>query len=69
MSEVECAACGFFLGSGIPGGRKFCDNCACWITTKARQGNGKAVAAGLGLLALGALAGYGLYRMAQNRRR
>ena len=57
---VDCAACGFFLGSGIPGGSLYCSRCQRIVLARARAGNLGAVfgallvvgvGVGLGLLA------------------
>jgi hypothetical protein len=50
---IECAACGFFIGSGLPGGTYFCSKCQDLVVAKARQGD-------LGTV-IGALAIVGLF--------
>ncbi len=49
---VECAACGFFLGSGLPGGTHFCSRCQDIVVTRARAGNLGAVVGALAVVVL-----------------
>jgi predicted RNA-binding Zn-ribbon protein involved in translation (DUF1610 family) len=50
---IECAACGLFLGTGLPGAHYFCSKCESFVIARARGGD-------LGT-ALGALALVGLF--------
>ena len=48
---VDSAVCGLFLGSGIPGGTKYCGRCANYVRTKAQTSSSDALG---GLIILGA---------------
>ena len=50
-APVDCAVCGLSLGSGIPGGSKYCGRCADYVRTKARAGSSDSLG---GLIILGA---------------
>lgn len=54
---LDCAACGFFLGSGFPGGTAFCSRCQQTVVTKARAGNLGAAIGALFLVGLGIAVG------------
>ena len=49
---VECAACGFFLGSGLPGSTYFCSKCESYVVARARGGNLWDVVGALALVGL-----------------
>ncbi|MDE1854362.1 MAG: hypothetical protein KGI38_11535 [Thaumarchaeota archaeon] len=55
-SPLDCVVCGLSLGSGVPGGQKYCQRCESYVTTKARVGSG-AVVGGLILLGVGVVVG------------
>ncbi|MDE1853847.1 MAG: hypothetical protein KGI38_08910 [Thaumarchaeota archaeon] len=55
-SAVDCAVCGLSLGSGIPGGKKYCQRCSSYVITEARAGSGDFVG-GLVLLGVGVFVG------------
>ncbi len=48
---IDCGLCGIALGTGIPGGTKYCRRCADYVVTKARAGSSDALG---GLIVLGA---------------
>lgn len=53
---VDCAVCGLALGSGISGGKKYCQRCGSYVTTEVRAGSGNFVG-GLVILGVGLLVG------------
>ncbi len=53
--QIDCAVCGFFLGSGIPGGSRYCARCKRSVLTEARAGNLGAVLGALAVVGLGLL--------------
>ena len=53
---IDCAVCGFDLGTGVPGGSKYCGRCEQYVLTKAKQGNPDALG-GLVILGLAVVAG------------
>ena len=50
---VDCAVCGFFLGSGIPGGTAYCTRCQGFVITRARTGNLGSVIGALAVVGVG----------------
>lgn len=58
---VDCAICGLSLGAGIPGAMKYCEGCAKWVITEARQESSNAIGAllvGVGIVAVCAFIGW-----------
>ena len=50
---IACGACGFGLGTGLPGASAWCGRCGKWVTAKAAQGKGGDVIGGIVALAAG----------------
>lgn len=61
-SPIDCAVCGFDLGTGLPGESKYCSRCERYVLTKAKQGSpdtlGGLVILGLAVVAGLAVAGF-----------
>ncbi len=55
---VDCAICGFFLGSGFPGGTAFCSKCQDYVVTRARTSNLGAVLGALVVVGVGVGLGF-----------
>lgn len=66
--DVECGLCGFSLGLGIPGSKRWCTDCAKYVVAKAEGGDGGAVLGAAIAVGIGLLAAYGLSRLFDNRR-
>jgi hypothetical protein len=68
VQDVECGLCGLSLGLGIPGSRKWCEDCEGYVLAKAEHGDAGAVVGAAIAVGAGLLAAYALSRMFGNRR-
>lgn len=64
---IECTVCGLFLGTGLPGGGRFCRGCGCYVEARLKQKDYGGAATGLILLGAAALAGYAIVRSLRRR--
>lgn len=58
MADLECALCGFLVGTGLPGQRRYCARCEEYVVTEARSGNAAAVGGAIAAVAIGLIGAY-----------
>lgn len=66
--DLECALCGFSLGTGIPGSRRWCSSCGRYVVSRAEAGDGGAVLGAALAVGAGLAAAYLLSRIFGGRR-
>ncbi len=54
-APIACAACGFALGTGIPGGTAWCNRCGAFVYTRALQQDWSGLFLGLFAIGIGIL--------------